>query len=275
VALRQPVVDSPFQTKDMTDVGAELARRLGLLDRFNEALNRGVALGVPLRTPHYDVGLEPNTQYSSAEVWDRACRAATLSLSDGREEHDLEWFREHGTFLVPFSRLNWYLHPEMVKKGLRYELPYQERLKRIGGELKNRLHEQDIRWWDTQLEEYQALPPWKDFPKIWEDVAERYGKKPEDYTLWLLTSRSMQYSWGSQASLPLMADVARQKGQAILRAGVRPDVIVAIGQFGHWATPVASELDMPNLNMLEPIDLSLVDATGSGSDLIRVKVYKA
>ena len=32
---------------------------------------------------------------------------------------------------------------------------------------------------------------------------------------------------------------------------------------------------MPNLNMLEPIDLSLIDATGSGSDLIRVKVYKA
>jgi phenylacetyl-CoA:acceptor oxidoreductase len=309
VALRQPVVDSPFDTKDMTDVGTELARRLGLLERYNEALNRGVALGVPLRTAEYDKSLDPATPYTSAEIWDRACQAATLSLSDGREEHDLAWFSEHGTYLVPFSRLNWYLHPEMVRKGLRYELPYQERLKRIGGELKNRLHEQDIRWWDTQLEEYQALPPWKDFPKIWEDVAMRYGKKPEDYGLWLLTSRSMQYSWGSQASLPIMADMARhvrghfgvmlnntyakrlgiadgddiwvespigkQKGQAILRAGVRPDVVVAIGQFGHWATPVAKDIEMPNLNMLEPIDLSLVDATGSGSDLIRVKVYKA
>jgi phenylacetyl-CoA:acceptor oxidoreductase len=309
VALRQPVVDSPFDTKDLTDVGTELARRLGLLDRYNEALNRGVALGVPLRTPRYDRSLDPATPHTSAEIWDRACRAATLALSEGREERDLAWFREHGTYLVPFSRLNWYLHPEMVKQGLRYELPYQERLKRIGGELANRLHEQDIRWWDTQLEEYQALPPWKDFPKVWEEVARRFGKRPEDYGLWLLTSRSMQYSWGSQASLPLMADVARhvrghfgvmlnravaqglgigdgdevwvespigrQKGQAILRAGVRPDVVVAIGQFGHWATPVASDLDMPNLNMLEPIDLSLIDATGSGSDLIRVKVSRA
>ena len=69
--------------------------------------------------------------------------------------------------------------------------------------------------------------------------------------------------------------IGKQKGQAILRAGVRPDVVVAIGQFGHWATPVAKDIEMPNLNMLEPIDLSLVDATGSGSDLIRVKVYKA
>jgi phenylacetyl-CoA:acceptor oxidoreductase len=69
--------------------------------------------------------------------------------------------------------------------------------------------------------------------------------------------------------------IGRQKGTAILRAGCRPDVTVAIGQFGHWATPVASDLDMPNLNALEPMDLSLIDATGSGSDLIRVKVYKA
>jgi len=114
---------------------------------------------------------------------------------------------------------------------------------------------------------------------------------------------------GSQVSLPLLADVAqhvrghfglmlnnkmaalhgiadgeeiwvespigRQQGVAMLRAGVRPDVVVAIGQFAHWATPVAEDIRMPNLNALEPIDLSLIDSTGSGSDLIRVKVYKA
>jgi anaerobic selenocysteine-containing dehydrogenase len=69
--------------------------------------------------------------------------------------------------------------------------------------------------------------------------------------------------------------IGRQQGVAMLRAGIRPDVVVAIGQFAHWATPVASELDMPNLNALEPIDLSLIDSTGSGSDLIRVRVYRA
>ena len=264
---------------------------------------------MPLKAPGYDVSLDPSKAHTSAEIWDRACRAATLSLSKGQEEHDLAWFSEHGVYLIPFSRINWYLHPEMTKKGLRYELPYQERLKRIGQELKNRLHEQDLHFWDTQLEEYHALPPWKDFPQIWVDVARRHGKKPEDFPLWLLTSRSMQYSWGSQVSLPLLADVAqhvrghfglmlnnkmaalhgiadgdeiwvespigRQQGVAMLRAGVRPDVVVAIGQFSHWATPVAEDIHMPNLNALEPIDLSLIDSTGSGSDLIRVKVYRA
>jgi phenylacetyl-CoA:acceptor oxidoreductase len=309
VALRQPVVSPPYNTMDLTDIGSELAERLGILHQYNEALNRGVALGVPLRTPHYDKSLDPTRKHDSAEIWDRACRAATISLSGGQVEHDLEWFREHGAFLIPFSRLQWYLHPVMVNAGLRYELPYQERLKRIGGELANRLHEHGIHWWDTQLEEYQALPPWKDFPEIWAGIARRYGKNPDDYRFWLLTSRSMQYSWGSQVSLPLLADVARhvrghfgvmlnqktaarlgirdgddiwiespigrEKGRAILRAGVRPDVAVALQQFGHWATPVAEDLGMPNLNSLAPMDLSLTDATGSGSDLVRVKVYRA
>ncbi len=309
VALRQPVVEPPYDTMDLSDVGTELADRLGILDRYNDALNRGVATGVPLRTAAYDRGLELDRRYTSAEIWDRACRAATLSLSKGREEHDLAWFREHGTFLIPFPRLNWYLHPVMVSRGLRYEMPYQERLLRIGGELGARLHEQGIHWWDAQLEEYEALPKWKDLPEIWAGIARRYGKEPDDYGFWLLTSRSMQYSWGSQVSLPILADVSRyvkghfgvmlnqktaaglgirdgdeiwlespigrQKGHAILRAGIRPDVAVALQQFGHWATPVADELGMPNLNALEPIDLSLIDATGSGSDLMRVKVYRA
>jgi phenylacetyl-CoA:acceptor oxidoreductase len=309
VALRQPVVASPYNTMDMTDVGTELSARLGLLERYNEFINRGVGLGVPLKTAHYDRSLDPSERHPSPEIWDRACRAATLSLSEGKEEHDLAWFREHGAYLIPFSKIEWYLHPVMQRRGLRYELPYQERIKRIGGELAARLHEQGIQWWDAQLEEYQALPLWKDFPEIWASVARRYGKDPKAYPLWLLTSRSMQYSWGSQVSLPLLADVARhvrghfgvmlsrktaaqlgirdgdeiwvespigrQKGKAMLRAGIRPDVVVALQQFGHWATPVADELDMPNLNALAPIDLSLTDATGSGSDLVRVKVYRA
>ena len=309
VALRQPVAPSPYNTKDMTDIGTELCARLGLLEQYNDFINRGVALGVPLKTPHYDKSLDPATRHSSEEIWDRACRAATLSLSKGREEHDLAWFKEHGAYLVPFSRLQWYLHPVMLSKGLRYELPYQERLKRVGGELKARLHEQGIHWWDTQLEEYQALPAWKDLPEIWVEVARKYGKDPKEYSFWLLTSLSMQYSWGSQVSLPLLADVSRhvkghfgvmlnqktaqqlgirdrdeiwvespigrQKGKAILRAGVRPDVVVALQQFGHWATPVADEFDMPNLNALAPIDLSVTDSTGSGGDLVRVKIYRA
>jgi phenylacetyl-CoA:acceptor oxidoreductase len=67
----------------------------------------------------------------------------------------------------------------------------------------------------------------------------------------------------------------RVKGHAIVREGLRPDVAVTIQQFGHWVTPVAKDLNMPNLNQLSPLHLALTDATGSGADVVRVKIYKA
>jgi len=65
------------------------------------------------------------------------------------------------------------------------------------------------------------------------------------------------------------------RGRAILREGVRPDVAVVLQQFGHWATPFARDLGMPNLNQVASMDLALTDATGSGADLVPVAIRKA
>ena len=73
----------------------------------------------------------------------------------------------------------------------------------------------------------------------------------------------------------LTSATGRTWGRAILREGVRPDVAVVLQQFGHWATPVARDLAMPNLNQVAAIDLALTDATGSGADLVRVAIRKA
>lgn len=319
-ALRQPIVDtsrrgvSTADTMDLTDIATELAKRTGMLNEYITALNKGGGTGVPLawREPSgrsFDLSLPKDAVPSGQEIWDRVCRAATLSMSGGKEEHDLAWYKEHGAFFVPFPEKEWFLYGAMEEKGLRFELPYQERIWRAGSELGNRLHEQGIEWWDTQLREYQPLPVWKDFPDIWYRIAEAFQKRPGDYDLWLLTSRSMQYSWGSNVGIPVLADVAkhvkghfgvmmnaqtaarlgignddqvwiesplkRVKGHAILREGVRPDVAVTIQQFGHWVTPVAKDLDMPSLNQLAPLHLALTDATGSGADVVRVKIYRA
>jgi phenylacetyl-CoA:acceptor oxidoreductase len=264
---------------------------------------------VPLRGEGYDLALAPASRPSAEEIWDRVCRAATRSLSGGAVEHDLGWFREHGAFFVPFETSRYYLHATMAAKGLRYELPYQERIKRMGEELGARLHERGITWWDAQLEEYQPLPGWKDFPAIWQATAGAHGRDPAEFPFWLLTSRSMQYSWGSNVSLPILADVARHvtghfgvmlnrgaarrlgiadgdlveiesptgrtRGRAILREGVRPDVAVILQQFGHWATPFARDLGMPSLNQVATMDLALTDATGSGADLVPVAIRRA
>ena len=141
------------------------------------------------------------------------------------------------------------------------------------------------------------------------NYAREVGHDPKDYPFWALTSRSMQYSWGSNAGIPMINEVARNiaghkgvilnrsrarelgiedgdavviesatgrtEGHAVLREGIRPDTLLMIGQFQHWATPYAKDLKLPSLNSLTSIAISLTDSTGSSADLARVNIRKA
>lgn len=236
------------------------------------------------------------------------CKAATVTLSDGQECHGLDWFREHGFWTKPISRLEWYLSPTLAKRGLRYELPYQERLMRVRRELGNRLHERGMHWWDEQLTEYVALPGWHDVPGHWERALVEGGDRPEDFPFWLLTTKSMQFHSGGNAAIALMDEVSTNLrgytgvmlnadtaatlgigegdrvevrshigatyGRAALMKGVRPDTIVILGQFDHWATPYIKDQERASLNTVAPMSIELTDATGSGADIVRVSVRR-
>ncbi|OGA08493.1 MAG: molybdopterin oxidoreductase [Betaproteobacteria bacterium RIFCSPHIGHO2_12_FULL_69_13] len=306
-AIRQPAAAKTLDCVDMTDISTELARRTGILQEYNEAINRGAA-GMGLRGKGFDYALDPAKPHALEEIWDAVARAASHDLSDGKEVHGIDWFKEHGYMLAPFPQLDWYLHPAMTRQNLRYELPYQERIVRHGRELAHRLHETGIEWWDTQLKEYEFLPSYERFPDIWINYAREVGRDPAEYPLWALTARSMQYSWGANVGLPLISEVAANiaghrgviinratarslgiaegdavaiesvagvtRGRAVLREGIRPDTVLMIGQFDHWKTPYAKDLKVPSLNTLTSLALSLTDSTGSGSDLARVKLYR-
>jgi len=307
-ALRDQAVPPQGEAKDFTWIATELARRTGLLEAYNEAINRGAA-GVRLSGENYDFSLDPAVPHSVEAIWDASCRAATAELTDGAETHGLAWFRKHGFRVKPFSRLQWYLYPKLADVGLRFEQPYQERLFRIGKELGRRLHERGINWWDRQLEEYQPLPRWRDLSALWENALGRhYGVRIENYPFWLITARSMQYSWGGNVGIQLMREVAENvaghggvvmnataaaklgiadsdlvevrsplnstKGRVVLCEGIRPDTLLIIGQFDHWATPYAKDFGAPNMNALVPMLLDLTDATGSGADLVRVQITR-
>src|SRR6185295_14686969 len=179
-------------------IATALAERAGILKQYIAAVNRGAA-GAALRDRggRFDYGLEEDRAPSRYEVWDAFCKAASHDLTKGEEVRDLAWFKEHGYLLRPFPQLDWYLYPSMEDKGLRFELPYQERLTRHGRELANRMREANIHWWDRQLEEYEFLPSYERFPDIWIDYAREYGRDPEEFPFWALTARSMQYSWGA------------------------------------------------------------------------------
>lgn len=306
--LRQPVVKPQGDARDFTWISTELARRTGLLEAYNTMINMGAA-GLPLKTDKYDFSLDVTRAHSVEETWDAVCRAASADVTDGQADDGLAYFKEKGFRVKPFPKINWYLYPRMEDLNLRFELPYQERILRIGQELSARLHEQGVTWWDKQLHEYEALPNWKDLNKLWSDAYEKaYGIRAADYPFWLLTARSMQYAWGGNVSLQMIREVAANvaghdgiminskvaesmgieqgdrievtspvgvtSGRALLRQGVRPDTIVMVGQFGHWKTPYAKDLDMPSLNNLVPMNMDLVDGTGSAVDAVLVKIKK-
>ncbi|HEY5717363.1 MAG TPA: molybdopterin-dependent oxidoreductase [Motiliproteus sp.] len=306
--LRQKVVEPQGEAKDFTWIATQLAQRTGLLEQYNTALNRGAGGISPLKGDDYDFSLDPTTEHEPDAIWDAICKAASTQMGGPDATKDLAWFQEHGLDLKPIPQLSWYLYPTMVKQGLRYEMPYQERLLRIGKELGSRLHEKNIAWWDKQLSEYSALPEWHDIPGRWETALKNDGANPEDYPFWLLATKSMQYHTGANVSIQLMREVSQNVrghtgvimnatsaaklgiehgervairshigvtyGRAELVQGVRPDTLVIVGQFDHWATPFAKDLEMPSLNTIAPMSLELTDATGSGADIVRVAISK-
>jgi phenylacetyl-CoA:acceptor oxidoreductase len=309
-ALRDPAVAPQGESRDFTWIATELARRCNLLEGYNTAINRGAA-GIKLSGPNYDFSLDLEQAHSVEDIWNASCRAASAEITEGRDTGGLDDFRASGGVRTKsYPRLHWYLYPDMAAKGLRFELPYQERMMRIGRELANRLHERGIAWWDKQLAEYEPLPHWRDLPALWEEaLTKAFGVTIADYPFWLITSRSMQYSWGGNAGLQVIKEVADNvaghrgvimnpragrtlgladgdlvdiasplgstRGRVVMRQGIRPDTLLMIGQFDHWATPFAKDLDLPSMNALVPMLLDLTDSTGSGADLVRVRIGPA
>jgi Anaerobic dehydrogenases, typically selenocysteine-containing len=274
---------------------------------YNAAINKGAA-GVPLKGEHADHSLALDRRHDGEAIWDAVCRAASAELSNGAERTGSTGGRSTASRPKPYPRTRWYLLPTLEERGLRFELPYQERLKRVGAELGRRLHENDMHWWDVQLTEYQGLPKWKDFPAVWEAVITQAGAAASDYPFWLLTARSMQYSWGANVGMQIIKEVAdniaghkgvivntqaaarlgiadgdaieiatpkrKVTGRAVVRQGIRPDTLLLVGQFDHWETPLAKDFDMPSLNSLATMSIALTDATGSGADIVRVALRR-
>ena len=153
-----------------------------------------------------------------------------------------------------------------------------------------------------------AIPEWHDVPGRWEKSVRDMGGDPAAFPFWAITTKLMTYTTGNNAGIPLMGEASENirgtgaviinasaaarlgietgdwvevrslvnatRGRAELVQGCRPDTVVIPGQFDHWKTPVAKDLNYPSLNTIVPISLGLTDATGSGADVVRVSVKK-
>ena len=322
VSIKQPIVKRLHNTMNMTDIMTEIAVRTGMLAEYNAFINSGYWLCFELENTPYE--LELNKKYSAEEIYDRAARATSERFSGGKESYSLEDMKRIGGFFGPMPQDDiypagkapgmqirpWFMYPLYKKKGMRFELPYQDRLKKIHEELRRRLHERNIFWWDEQCDEIEFLPPCEIVGDTWDKIIpEVYGKKAEDYPLWIISTKSGQQPWGLTMCLPEVHELSeeiighdaiqlnpqtaknlgikngdeiwiespyqRMKGKAMLRQGIRPDVVLSTGQYGQWITPIAKDLNVPNPNVIEPSILETLSVGGSVNDKIKVKVYKA
>ncbi len=308
-ALRDPAVPPQGEASDFTWIATELARRTGLLEAYNAAINRG-RRGVRLSGANYDFSLDPTQGARRRDDLGRDLpRGQRRAHRRGRRRRGSTGSASTASASSRSRGCNGISIRSWSSAGLRFEQPYQERLFRIGKELERRLHEQDITWWDRQLAEYEPLPHWRDLGALWEDaLAKHYQVRIADYPFWLITARSMQYSWGGNVGIQLIKEVAdnvaghgsvvmnraaaerlgiadgdrvevrsplnRTEGRVMLCEGIRPDTLLMIGQFDHWATPFAKDFDAPSMNALMPMLLDLTDATGSSADLVKVSISK-
>ncbi|MCJ7837673.1 MAG: molybdopterin-dependent oxidoreductase, partial [Burkholderiales bacterium] len=83
-ALRQPVVEAQGEARDFTDIATELARRTGLLEKYNASINHGSA-GVPLKGESWDFSLDTGSVHGRDAIWNAVCKAASAELSGGKD----------------------------------------------------------------------------------------------------------------------------------------------------------------------------------------------
>lgn len=322
ISIKQPILKRLYNTMNITDIMTEIACRTGMLAEYNAFINRGDWLNFELGGTPWE--LELDKKYSAEEIYDRVCKALTTKFSGGEVTLGLDDLKQKGGFFAPLPQDDiypagkapgmqirpWFMYPLYKKKGMRFELPYQERLKIIHEQLRRRLHERGIFWWDAQCDEMDFLPACEIFDEVMDEVIKKvYDKNPEDYPFWVMSTRSGQHAWGLTKCLPQAHELTEQvlghtaiqmnkkaaqqlgikdgdeiwvespyrkmKGRVMLRQGIRPDVVLVTQMYGHWKTPVARDLGIPNPNEIQPDLLETLCIGGSIADKIKVKVYKA
>ncbi len=278
LALRQPVIPPMYDTRDATDILIDIADRCGFLDVWNGFLN--FLLGITARE---DLMLAPDRKYSNEDIMDRFCRATY------DDEHDLEWFKEHGHMVTKRNAAETYLPYD----GLRIPF-YYEVIKTAGDDLRAQFAGTGYEW-DTS--NYVPLPFWKDGPI--------HGEDP-DYPLYAITFKTAETNFAENMSIPIISKLTsgaaqtrgvllnpvtagrlgvadgdpiaivsrfgRVEGDAALSEGVHPDTVAV----SNALTRSLGGKKGTHFNTLLPAELEYTDNfSGALESVARVRVEKA
>jgi anaerobic selenocysteine-containing dehydrogenase len=181
VSLRQPVTKPLYDTRCEVEIFYELSARLGLLEKWNDAVNH--ALGFRMKP---ELLLEAHEKYSSEEI----ARRKGL-LWNGK---DLDWYTEQGHAVVPRRSDKWYRPWE----GLRLRF-YIEDIVRARDELKRKMEQAQVPFRDEWgWECYQPLPT---------PLLDPVHEEAPQYDLYAITFKEIQLNFAETLGNPWIDDI--------------------------------------------------------------------
>ena len=210
-ALRDPAVPPQGEAKDFTWIATELARRTGLLEEYNTRDQSRRRTASSSSGANYDFSLDVDQgARASRTIWDASCRAASAEITDGAESARPR--------LVPRARL-----PRQAVLAADV-VPLSE-AGRAGPALRAALpgaavaHRQGARPPPARAGHHLVGQAARANTRRCRTGATSAGcgrtRSPStsrceiaDYPFWLVTSRSMQYSWGNNVGIQLIKEVA-------------------------------------------------------------------
>ena len=304
--IRQPVVDPMFERRDFNDVMLELAKRLGIADKYYQKINDLV----PVRyggemSDKYK--LDPNGDYTWEDICDRMLKDRL------GEENGLEALKKTGVYSWPTkveeNYWRWFT-PVRVPVYFEYFLEAQRQGREFSKEwgvpegLTDPVLKDGIADWDF----FNPLAHWNPCPSH----PEHPNTPPPEYDLWAFCWRPSFHTQSSSQNNPWLDEVScndpwvyliqlneetgrskgledgdiirieNAKGRTIdgpvrLIQGLHKEHICIAGCHGHWArgTPVSAGKGV-FFDDLALCDLEHTDSLTQGSDTcVKVKIYKA
>jgi len=281
--VRLPAVEPAGQVRYSQEVIQDIADCLGILDDVFKIVNYTFRI-------NGQHALKAGRHYPAAEVVDRTAR------SWFGEDHDLNWFREHGFITLPRSVQECYHGPFLDARVPIYLEHFLDR----GKELKTVLDRMGLDWDLSDYaplsefmpcQSYNALREKKDydfiavhfkFPYVYggfgnenpwiDEICER----TKAYDILLNETVGKKRGIRDGDTVWLESPVHKVRARVKLTQCIHPEAVGVGGHFGHWSQgmPVARGKGI-NFNSLLPTDIDHVDMISSALDhCVQVKVYK-
>ncbi len=283
--IRQPVVPPEGERRDFQEVMLEWAYELGFGSEYHKVLNQRFMMREPWI-------LAPNKRYSWQDICDHRLKSVF------GEEHDLNWFREHGVIRWPKTVQEVYW-----RKFTTGRAPiYYEELKSVG-EKQRTLFEKHNFAHRVDWSRWEPLPEWTPctvddglhpefdltafyyrdvlhtnsftYENPWlNEVAERH---PLSYTIAInaTTAKKKGLKSGDQVALETIGG-RRAVGRVALTDTIHPEAVGVGGCGGHFTKgqPIAEGKGV-RFNELLEIDLEHMDPVNLNLDTcVRIKIFK-